>query len=178
MPLVIKLAGEFRSSATAFHYDLPDLVQEGAIAVLTTAIDTFQFGEGANFTTWVAICVRTRFVALYRRASATKRRANIVPLHVKIAGFALQDTVESGDLEPDEELNRRRLIAVVADRLSKLNLSARERHILQARIMTDQPVTLRRLGETYGVTHEAIRMREKRLLRRLREAFEDLRDAA
>ncbi len=41
--------------------------------------------------------------------------------------------------------------------------------LLEKRILSDEPLTLREIGEKYGVTREAIRQAETRLLKRLKE---------
>lgn len=72
---------------------------------------------------------------------------------------------------------RERLHAVLA-RLGE-ELSPRERALLQERLLADDPVTLQALADREGVTCEAIRQSEKRLLRRLREHLrEHLPEAA
>ena len=47
-------------------------------------------------------------------------------------------------------------------------LSEKETYILEHRLLTDDPVTLREIGERYEVTRERIRQLEARLLSKLR----------
>ncbi len=47
-------------------------------------------------------------------------------------------------------------------------LSEKELYILQHRLLTDDPVTLREIGEKYNVTRERVRQLEARLLQKLR----------
>ncbi|WP_084486679.1 RNA polymerase sigma factor RpoD/SigA [Desulfovibrio sp. X2] len=47
-------------------------------------------------------------------------------------------------------------------------LSDKERDILEHRLLTDDPVTLREIGEKYGITRERVRQLESRLLDKLR----------
>ncbi len=47
-------------------------------------------------------------------------------------------------------------------------LSDKERDILASRLLSDDPVTLREIGEKYGVTRERVRQLEARLLEKLR----------
>ena len=46
--------------------------------------------------------------------------------------------------------------------------SEKEAYILEHRLLTDDPVTLREIGERYNVTRERIRQLEARLLTKLR----------
>lgn len=48
-------------------------------------------------------------------------------------------------------------------------LDERERTILDRRILSDEPLTLQALGDRYGVSREAMRQAESRLMNRLRE---------
>ena len=49
------------------------------------------------------------------------------------------------------------------------SLSEKEVYILEHRLLTDEPVTLREIGERYHVTRERIRQLEARLLEKLKE---------
>ena len=49
------------------------------------------------------------------------------------------------------------------------SLSEKEIYILEHRLLTDEPATLREIGERYNVTRERIRQLEARLLEKLKE---------
>jgi RNA polymerase sigma-32 factor len=51
-------------------------------------------------------------------------------------------------------------------------LNARERDILDMRLLAEKPLTLQELGEFHSVSRERIRQVEKRLLKRMRKFFE------
>ena len=48
------------------------------------------------------------------------------------------------------------------------SLSEKEAYILEHRLLTDDPVTLREIGERYNVTRERVRQLEARLLQKLK----------
>ncbi|HMM40075.1 MAG TPA: RNA polymerase factor sigma-32 [Desulfovibrio sp.] len=52
-------------------------------------------------------------------------------------------------------------------------LSDKERIILNERLLSDEPVTLREIGQRFGVTRERVRQIEARLLEKLREHLEN-----
>lgn len=52
-------------------------------------------------------------------------------------------------------------------------LTDKELVILEKRLLTDSPVTLREIGEQYGITRERVRQIEARLLQKLREHLAD-----
>jgi RNA polymerase sigma-32 factor len=72
----------------------------------------------------------------------------------------------------DEELGRRELIDLLNENLEKIRpkLSEKETYILENRLLADEPVTLQEIGEHYGVTREAVRQLEARLIGKIREA--------
>ena len=59
-------------------------------------------------------------------------------------------------------------------------LSEKDRMILQKRLLAEEPLTLQAIGDKYGVTREAIRVSEKKLVARIkdymRRAFKDIRE--
>ena len=52
-------------------------------------------------------------------------------------------------------------------------LSDKERAILNERLLSDEPVTLREIGQRFGVTRERVRQIEARLLDKIREHLEN-----
>ena len=77
---------------------------------------------------------------------------------------ALGPGVEEGIA--DSEVSR-----LVRESIAELipSLSEKEIYILEHRLLTDEPATLREIGERYNVTRERIRQLEARLLEKLKE---------
>ncbi|MBO4313864.1 MAG: RNA polymerase factor sigma-32 [Desulfovibrio sp.] len=83
-------------------------------------------------------------------------------------GPAVEDSLATGEIT---NLVRSRLKTI----LPKLN--EKEQYILKNRLLTDEPVTLREIGERYNVTRERVRQLEARLLEKLRKHFSlDIKD--
>ena len=56
-------------------------------------------------------------------------------------------------------------------------LSEKEAYILNHRLLTDEPVTLREIGEMYDITRERVRQIEARLLQKVRDhLFKEIKD--
>lgn len=59
-------------------------------------------------------------------------------------------------------------------------LSEKDRMILQKRLLAEEPLSLQAIGDQYGVTREAIRVSEKKLVARIKDymkrAFKDVRE--
>ncbi len=65
-----------------------------------------------------------------------------------------------------------------AVRLAVMRLDQREQAIARRRLMVDDPCTLQEIATDYGVCRERIRQIEKRVVRKLREALAQYREAA
>jgi RNA polymerase sigma-32 factor len=77
--------------------------------------------------------------------------------------------------EDDAGANETRARAKAAVTEALLGLSDRERLIVKERMMTDEPVTLQKLGEMLGVSKERVRQLEERARGKLRTQLEGLR---
>ncbi len=79
------------------------------------------------------------------------------------------DVMASGGLRPDEEVEATEFQGLLKDKLEYFadTLKGREKEIFSQRWLTDEPVTLRELGESFGVSRERARQVERRLLERV-----------
>ena len=73
-------------------------------------------------------------------------------------GPGIEDTLASNEIAG---LVRSKLKTI----LPKLN--EKELYILQNRLLTDEPVTLREIGERYNITRERVRQLEARLVEKI-----------
>ena len=89
---------------------------------------------------------------------------------------SLLDFQKSDSENPDDSLSKREELHLLKDRLEKLrpNLSTREILLLDERILADEPLTLQEVGEKYGITREAVRQLEGRLLEKIRKSLVDI----
>lgn len=71
----------------------------------------------------------------------------------------------------EDSLATSEMAGIVRDRIESIlpTLSEKEQYILQNRLLTDEPVTLREIGERYNVTRERVRQLEARLLEKIRK---------
>jgi RNA polymerase sigma-32 factor len=83
-------------------------------------------------------------------------------------------TEDMGDALADKELRERMTDAIAA---FKTDLKPSDTAILERRILTDEPLTLQEIGDEFGVTREAIRQAEVRLMKRLKEYLREALDA-
>ncbi len=79
-------------------------------------------------------------------------------------------------LRPDEEVERSELQSVVRAKMDELvgTLEKRERLIFEERLMADKPITLRELGQKFGISRERARQLEERLKKRLRPMLQPM----
>jgi RNA polymerase sigma-32 factor len=73
----------------------------------------------------------------------------------------------------DEELDHRQQLHVLMDKIEGLKpeLNERELFLLEARLLSDEPMTLQEIGDKYGTTREAVRQMEVRLMTKIRKSI-------
>ena len=73
----------------------------------------------------------------------------------------------------EENLASEEIAGLVQDSIRHIidKLSEKESYILKKRLLSDEPVTLREIGERYNITRERVRQLETRLLQKLRQHF-------
>lgn len=80
--------------------------------------------------------------------------------------------VQKGE-SPDllETLANAEQVSLLKEKLEELkpHLSERERLILEERLLSDEPMTLQEIGEKYGITREAVRQMETRVMKKIKE---------
>jgi RNA polymerase sigma-32 factor len=87
----------------------------------------------------------------------------------------LEDLQKNTSPAPDEELSRLEEIDHLKTAIEKIKpeLSEREKIILEERLLNDEPLTLQEIGEKHGITREAVRQMEVRLIKKIKERFTD-----
>ena len=83
---------------------------------------------------------------------------------------ALYDVISSPQQQQEGELLQKEFHQLVDAAFKKFEkeLDEKERFILNRRLKTEEPLTLQDIGDRYGVTREAIRQVESRLLKKLK----------
>lgn len=81
----------------------------------------------------------------------------------------LQKPVE--DVPLDELLAKVEQLELLREKINDLRpqLTEKEKILLDERILNDQPLTLQEIGEKYGITREAVRQTEARLIQKIRD---------
>ena len=86
-------------------------------------------------------------------------------------GRTLMDTMSDGQGIPDEVVAAEELRALVSEKLHAYaaRLKGRDLVIMRERLLSDEPMTLKDIGDRYGISRERARQLEKRLMNQLRE---------
>lgn len=91
------------------------------------------------------------------------------------SGISLKD-LQRGRSEQslDDVLAKEQEIELLKRKIQEIrpDLSDRERIILDERILNDDPLTLQEIGEKYGITREAVRQMEARLMKKIKAKME------
>lgn len=93
---------------------------------------------------------------------------------------AAVDRLAGGSPSPEGEVMRERTIRGVRKALGEAmdHLTERERRIVSARMLSDEPCTLDTLGREMGVSKERVRQLEERARKKLRASLADFAPAA
>ncbi len=87
----------------------------------------------------------------------------------------LMDFEASNDVPVDELIGNHEMLSILNEGIEELRstLNDRELELLEDRMLADEPLTLQEIGEKYGVTREAVRQMENRLMLKIRKILEE-----
>lgn len=87
----------------------------------------------------------------------------------------LLDMKASDDIPIDEKIGNDEMLSLLHDGIEELkdSLNDREKELLEDRLLADEPLTLQEIGAKYGVTREAVRQMENRLMLKIRKILEE-----
>lgn len=90
------------------------------------------------------------------------------------SGSTLKDLQSSNQESLEDSLATQEQIQILKERIEEIrpSLSEKEKIILDERWLNDEPLTLQEIGEKYGITREAVRQNEVRLMKKIREKME------
>ncbi|MBC7370165.1 MAG: RNA polymerase factor sigma-32 [Bdellovibrionaceae bacterium] len=77
---------------------------------------------------------------------------------------------DNSEMSVDEKIARDEQLAILREKISEIRheLSERELIILDERILNEEPLTLQEIGEKHGITREAVRQMEVRVMKKIR----------
>lgn len=84
---------------------------------------------------------------------------------------SLMDLQKGENPDIVDELAKNEQLSILKEKLQELrpSLSDREKIILDERLLSDEPLTLQEIGEKYGITREAVRQMETRVMKKIRD---------
>ena len=88
-----------------------------------------------------------------------------------LMSFQKDETAES----PEAALIQHEQTALLREKIDVIlpKLNEKEKYILEARLLADEPITLQEVGDRYGITRERARQLESRVMEKLKGAFND-----
>lgn len=88
---------------------------------------------------------------------------------------SLMDLQTSTAVGVDDLLGAQEELSHLREKIGELrdSLSEREKIILEERVLADDPLTLQEIGEKYGITREAVRQMEVRLMKKIKEKYSE-----
>lgn len=105
-----------------------------------------------------------------QRLASTDMSLN-VPVGEDAGGATRMDFLPALGPGIEDSLAQNEIAGLVRSKLKTIlpKLNEKELYILHNRLLTDEPVTLREIGERYNVTRERVRQLEARLLEKIRQ---------
>jgi RNA polymerase sigma-32 factor len=93
------------------------------------------------------------------------------PIKEDASSKSVRDLLPGTTKPQDERLGDEQLRTIIGEKLQEFRetLEGREREIFDERLMAQKPLTLKELGDRYGITKERTRQLEVRLLDRVRD---------
>jgi RNA polymerase sigma-32 factor len=124
------------------------------------------------------------------------KEGEVVEMEQRLANRDLSTDVPIGDdqertllslladnkLTPEESLTEKEYQSVLKEKMERFAeaLKDKELVIFRERLLTEEPLTLREIGERYGISRERVRQIEERVKKRLKaylsKEFKDLRE--
>ena len=91
------------------------------------------------------------------------------------SGSSLRMDLETDttEVDRDEDLAHKESLALLIEKIDELraHLNEKELYILESRLLADPPKTLQDIGNEWGVTREAVRQMETRVMKKLKKEF-------
>jgi RNA polymerase primary sigma factor len=169
---------------------IEDLVGEGNIGLMQ-AIDKFDPSKGFRFATYARWWIRAAMTAYLDRSTSVVRNGELADYSLDApTKQGIPESTEAGDplldslvdskplsLEALESLEQRNDVSAALERV-KARLGALGWDVLRERLMSDEPLTLRELGERWNLSREGVRLAEKRVRELLERYLHELAPGA
>ncbi len=99
------------------------------------------------------------------------------PLDDDSGGTLMDFQKSTADMSVDERIAHEEELEILKKKLEEIRpeLSEREKIILDERILNDDPLTLQEIGEKHGITREAVRQMEVRVMKKIKAKMEELK---
>lgn len=83
----------------------------------------------------------------------------------------LDKTLDSTSIDAEEALGHNEELQLLTKNIDKIrpDLNEREKFVLEKRVLADEPITLQEIGDVYGITREAARQLEARLVQKIKK---------
>ncbi len=104
------------------------------------------------------------------------------PIGEEDGDLRFRDTLQAMEESVDEKIARGEFRRILEEKFAALSesLSEREQIILNRRLIADEPATLQEIADLYGISREAVRVAEKKLVAKIKkfmiDSFGDVRE--
>jgi RNA polymerase sigma-32 factor len=97
------------------------------------------------------------------------------PLDEDSGGTLMDLQKPTSDMSLDERIAHQEELTILKEKLKEIRseLSDREKIILDERLLNEEPLTLQEIGAKHGITREAVRQMETRILKKIKSKMEE-----
>jgi len=90
------------------------------------------------------------------------------------SGASFLDLQKSDQLPPDDLISKKEELNLLREKIELIRskLNKKELLLLEERLLADEPATLQEIANRFGITREAVRQSEARLISKLRKLFQ------
>ncbi len=117
--------------------------------------------------------VREKDVEVIQERLSAKDVSLDAPLDSESQSRLLDFQTNPDELSIDDQLSLLEQLELLRQNIDKIrpSLNEKELYLLEHRMLSDNPMTLQEVGDHYGVTREAVRQSEARLLEKIKAVF-------
>lgn len=137
-----------------------DAEQEGMIGLLN-AIRNFEDSKGVKFITYATTCIRNSILNFIAKEKTLTDKL--------IYSDKLEEFLPDSRTQTHQLVENKQVHAKIVEACGELN--ERELYVLEERMLSDNPESLRKIADKFKVTYGSIKRDEDRLIKQIKDNF-------
>lgn len=173
MRLVLKIAHKYK---TVIQLPLDDLINIGSIGLMKS-IESFRFGKNSYFSTFAYSCIKNEYLQhiVYwqkemRDYSSDVSSQKYINTNKSECDLCIEDTFIDQFLTPEEHFDNNDMKKKIHKLLESLNEDELQIIISRFGLYDNKILTYKDIGNLFSVSKQAINIKEKRILEKIRKS--------